>query len=157
MKILKKVITLLLILFIAAQLFRPEKNDGDLVSIETFFNDTNTPKTIKTIFKESCFDCHSSTTRYPWYSKITPINYWMAGHIKHGKGHLDFSKWNDYSIEKKDHKLEEIIETMETHIMPLSSYKWLHNDANLSKIQIDSIINWANQVRFKYSLEQKPQ
>lgn len=92
MKILKKILLLLLIVFIVAQFFGPEKNEGSTDTIVAFLDDTNPPKDVKLILKESCFDCHSSFTRYPWYNSITPVNYWMADHIKHAKGHLDFSK-----------------------------------------------------------------
>ncbi len=25
----------------------------------------------------ACYDCHSDHTTYPWYSYITPVNFWM--------------------------------------------------------------------------------
>src|SRR5690606_41618258 len=54
-----------------------------------------------------CYDCHSNYTRYPWYSSITPVNYWLADHVKEGTEHLNLSKWSDYSVKKKDHKRSE--------------------------------------------------
>ena len=157
MKIVKKILLLLLIVFVISQFFRPDKNEGDLTSIAAFFDDTNPPNDVKLILKESCFDCHSSKTHYPWYSKITPVNYWMADHVKHAKGHLDFSKWNDYSVKKKDHKLEELIEMVEKKEMPLSSYTWMHAESKLTDAQIKSILDWAKLARFKYSLAPKPE
>ena len=47
--------------------------------------ETKPPEDVKTILKETCFDCHSDVTRYPWYNNITPVNYWLAAHIKNGK------------------------------------------------------------------------
>ena len=41
--------------------------------------------------------------------------------------------------------------------MPLSSYTWIHTDAKLSDAQIKAILDWAKQVRLKYSLEPKPE
>ena len=157
MKILKKILVALLIVFIIAQFFGPEKNDGNIASIEPFLEDTNPPEDVKAVLKESCLDCHSDHTRYPWYNNITPVNYWLADHIRHGKGDFNVSKWDDYSVKRKDHKLEELIEEVKEKHMPLPSYTWTHKEANLSPEQIDAMVAWAKQVRIKYSLEKEPE
>lgn len=155
MKILKKIGLVLLVVFVIAQFFGPEKNEGDISSIDAFLADTNPPEGVKEILKNTCYDCHSSYTRYPWYNNITPINYWMADHIEHGSEHFNVSKWNDYSLKRKDHKLDELIEMVEAKEMPLPSYTWTHGDAKLSDDQIASVISWAKQVRTKYAIQIK--
>ncbi|HLT53200.1 MAG TPA: heme-binding domain-containing protein [Flavobacteriaceae bacterium] len=157
MKFFKKILWLLLVVFVVAQFFRPDKNEGDLASLEPFLSETKPSENVAIILKEACYDCHSSVTRYPWYSHITPVNYWMDGHVKHGKGNLDFSKWSDYSIKRKDHKLEELIEMVEAKTMPLESYTLMHGEAKLSDAQIKELVDWAQQVRFSYSLLPKPE
>ena len=157
MKRIKKILWLLIIVLVIAQFFRPEKNQGDLESVTVFLTETNPPEEVKLILKESCFDCHSDVTRYPWYNNITPVNYWLADHVKHGKGHFNMSNWEGNSIKKKDHKFEELIEMIEEKEMPLNSYTWTHSDAKLSNEQRQAIIEWAKQVRFKYSLAPKPE
>ncbi len=81
----------------------------------------------------------------------------MADHVKHAKGELDFSKWSDYSLKKKDHKLDELIEMVEKKEMPLPSYLWTHTEAKLTDEQREAIVDWAKIVRVKYSLESRPQ
>lgn len=157
MKYVKKILIALLVVLLVAQFFGPEKNQGDVASIETFLSETKPSENVHKMLKESCFDCHTSFTRYPWYSSITPVNYWLAEHVENGKKHLDFSKWADYSTKRKDHKLEELIEMVEKKEMPLNSYTWAHGDAILSQDQIEEMITWAQQVRFAYSLEPKPE
>jgi len=157
MKIIKKILWLLLIVFVIAQFFGPERNEGELASIDAFIAETNPPEDVKLILKETCYDCHSDVTRYPWYNKITPVNYWLADHIKHAKKHFNVSNWEGNSVKKKDHKFEELIEMVEDKEMPLPSYTWTHSEAKLSDAQIESVLKWANQVRFKYSLEPKPE
>lgn len=157
MKILKKLGLLLLVVFIIVQFFGPDKNDGDINSVNAFFADTNPPKAVKAIITSSCIDCHSDSTRYPWYNNITPVNYWLSDHIKHGTKHLNLSKWTDYSDKKKDHKLDELIEMVEAKEMPLPSYTWIHGDAKLSQDQIDAVLSWAKTVRLKYVFLKEPQ
>ncbi len=157
MKLLKKVFLGLILLFVLAQFFRPEKNEGSIDTIAYFESETNPPDHIKGILKQSCYDCHSDVTVYPWYNNITPVNYWMADHIKHGKKHFNVSKWEGNAIKRKDHKFEELIEMVEDKSMPLKSYTWTHKDANLSEEDIKALVDWAKQVRFKYSLLPEPQ
>ena len=157
MKILKIFLVLLLIVFIVAQFFGPEKNQGEVASLDSFVTETHPPDDVMIVLKQACFDCHSDFTRYPWYSNITPVNYWMDGHVQHGKEELNFSKWNSYSVKRKDRKMEETIEMIENKEMPLPSYTWTHKDAILSDTQVKAVRDWAEQVRLGYSLMPKPQ
>lgn len=153
MKILKKLLLVLLLIFVVAQFFGPEKNEGDLVSLNAFYEETNPSDNVKLILKEACLDCHSNVTRYPWYSKITPVNYWMAEHVNNGKRHFNVSNWDTLSVKRKDHKFEELIEMVEDKEMPLESYTWGHPEAKLTDTQIKDLIDWAKQVRQNYAVE----
>ena len=157
MKIIKKILIALFVLFVIAQFFGPEKNEGDIASVNAFLAETNPPENVKVILKEACYDCHSSSSRYPWYNNITPVNFWLANHIEEGKEELDFSKWENYSLKRKDHKMEEVIEMVEEKEMPLESYTWIHSEAKLTDAQIEAVIAWANQVRLGYALTPKPE
>jgi len=157
MKIAKKFWLLLLVVFIIAQFFGPEKNDGSLESVTAFLKETKPPENVKAILTESCFDCHSNATRYPWYSNITPVNYWMAQHVKCGTKHFNVSAWEGTLVKRKDHKMEELIKFVELKKMPLPSYIWTHSDAKLSDKQIKDMLKWANQVRTLYALAPRPE
>lgn len=157
MKLLKKILLSLLMVFIIAQFFGPEKNQGEIASLDAFIKETHPPDDVMIVLKQACFDCHSDFTRYPWYSNITPANYWMDGHVQHGKEELNFSKWSSYSVKRKDHKMEDVIELVEKKEMPLPSYTWTHTDAKLSDEQIKAVKDWAEQVRLGYNLLPKPQ
>ncbi|WP_027878668.1 heme-binding domain-containing protein [Mesoflavibacter zeaxanthinifaciens] len=157
MKIVKKILIALLVVLVIAQFFSPDKNTGDTKDLTAFLEETNPNEEVKAILKNTCFDCHSSNTVYPWYSKITPVNYWMAEHVEDGKKHLNFSKWSEYSVKRKDHKFEELIEEVEEKEMPLPSYTWSHTEADLSPEQIEAVVAWAKKVRMGYALQSIPQ
>ncbi|WP_420573958.1 heme-binding domain-containing protein [Kordia sp.] len=158
MKILKKIAVLALIVLIILQFFGPEKNEGDVADLQAFLTETNPPASVQASLKAACYDCHSSNTRYPWYSNIEPISYWMAGHVKHGKEELNFSEWSTYSVKRKDHKLEEVIEEIEEGHMPISSYTWTHGDAKLTETQIKEIADWVKDARAMLAVgQEKPQ
>jgi len=154
---LKKVTTTLLILFVIAQFFKPQKNeytsilDTDLIATE------KPPEQLAAILKESCYDCHSNNTTYPWYNRITPVNFWLNGHIKGAKDELNFSEWKHYSAKKKVHKLDEIIEVLENNEMPLNSYTLMHSNAKLTEDETQTLINWTTITKIKYEITNIPQ
>ena len=152
MTLKKKLIVGVGIAFVIAQFFQPNKNEGNLESIALFLEETHAPKEVQLILKQACFDCHSSSTNYPWYNRITPVNYWLNSHIKEGQKHFNVSKWDSYSTKKKDHKLEELIEELEEGEMPLASYTWTHEEAQLTESQVQSLVDWASNVRSNYNL-----
>jgi len=150
MKIVKRILLFLLIAFVIAQFFGPEKNEGEITTVNAFLAETNPTDQVKQILKESCFDCHSNKTRYPWYFNITPVNYWIADHIEHGKDELNFSNWADYSLKRKEHKMEEVWEEVKKKEMPLESYTWTHGEANLTDAQIEALVSWAKEIQSNY-------
>lgn len=153
MKLVKKILLGLLVIFVIAQFFGPEKNEGDLKSLETFISETKPTDEVHKILKQACFDCHSNVTKYPWYSSITPVNYWMDEHVRDGKKHLNFSAWDSYSLKKKEHKMDELHEEVEEKHMPLDSYTWMHADAQLTQDQIDKVVAWGKQVQASYKAQ----
>lgn len=156
MKIIKKIALALLVILVCMQFYRPEKNVSQGNHTLSFITETNPSPQVKSILEQSCYDCHSNNTTYPWYNNIAPVSYWLADHVKHGKGHLNFSAWADYSVKKKDHKLEEVIEMIEANEMPLNEYTWTHSEARLTDEQKMAVIEWAKLTRAVYQLDLLP-
>lgn len=150
-KIVKLIGIVLLVALVIIQFIRPDKNESGYESIAYFENETKPSVEIKTILKNNCYDCHSNHTIYPWYAEIAPVSYWLDGHIEEGKEHFNISDWENYSVKKKDHKLEEFIEEVEEGHMPLPSYTWTHG--NLDDTEKETLINWVKNVRNGYSVD----
>lgn len=156
MKLIRKILIGLLVVFIAIQFYRPEKNISKENHTAMFLRETNPPKEVRTILQNSCFDCHSNNTRYPWYNNIAPVSFWLADHIEEGKSELNFSEWETYSDKKKDHKLEELYEEAQHRSMPLKEYTWTHKEAKLTDAQIEAVVKWAKDTRPLYQLGNRP-
>ena len=150
-KFFKLLLIIALIALVIMQFIRPDKNEAGYDSVKDFKIETKPSPTVAGILKENCYDCHSNHTRYPWYAEIAPISYWLADHVKHGKGELNVSVWKDYSIKKRDHKLEELLEMIEKGEMPLDSYTWLHG--NLSEDHAKLLLQWATVARLQYKAQ----
>ncbi len=153
---IKKISIGLLALFAIVQFINPDKNESEFVPESDFITLEQPPQHLADIIKTSCYDCHSNNTIYPWYDRITPVNFWVDGHIEHGKGHLNFSEWNKYSSKKKAHKLDEFIEMIEDKEMPLESYTLTHQDTKLSDADIAALTNWVTLVKIKIEVANQP-
>ncbi len=150
-KIFKIVLIVLVLAFLGLQFWRPDLSNPAVVESETLLAATAVPADVQLVLERSCSDCHSNETQYPWYSKVSPFNWFLAGHIEDGRREMNFSVWNTYTPEKKIRKLEELCDQVETGAMPLPSYLWIHRDAALSGSEASLLCTWAKaeSVRIK--------
>ena len=145
--ILRRVIKILFIVvilaFVVGQFIRPDFSNPPVVPSEALAASTQIPSDVQRVLTRSCNDCHSNETQYPWYSKVTPFNWFLANHIQDGRHELNFSEWNTYTTTKKVRKLEELCEQVEHGAMPLPSYLWIHRDAVLSSDEGRMLCDWS--------------
>ena len=144
---LKKVLLVLLVILVAIQFIRPDKNIGNSYGANDVTQAIATSDEVKTILNKACMDCHSNNTSYPWYNNIQPVAFWLANHVDEGKEELNFSEFKTYKLKRQDHKLEEVVEMIQEGEMPLSSYTITHGDAKLTEAEKSLLINWANEGR----------
>jgi hypothetical protein len=105
------------------------------------------PEAVAVLLRRACFDCHSHATRWPWYSRVAPLSWWIADHVAHGREHLNFSRWPDADADARDHALREIEEQVKTEEMPLASYLLVHREAHLTPEEREAIVRWARSAR----------
>jgi hypothetical protein len=146
---MKKVLLGLLVILVIIQFIHPKKNSSTPQAM--LVNDIGkkyiVPESVQEILKTSCYDCHSNNTMYPWYSKIQPVDWWLANHVNEGKGEVNFSEFATYGIGRQYKKLEEIMEQVKEDEMPLSSYTLIHKNAILSPEKKKVLTTWAAALR----------
>lgn len=152
-KLIKVILILIALAFIVMQFFRPSFSNPPIVPGQPIEESANVPAEVQMVLSRSCNDCHSNKTVYPWYSKISPFSWFLAGHIDEGRKELNFSEWGTYSNKKKIHKLEEVCEMVERGAMPLPSYLWIHRDAALNADQAKMLCDWAKAEKAKIPAE----
>lgn len=146
-RLLKFVVIGTAVIFLLAQFVRPDLTNPPVEPSERLEASVNVPAEVSAILKRSCSDCHTNETVHPWYSKVTPVNWWLKSHIDEGRGELNFSTWTSYAPRRKEKKLEEICETVESGEMPLPSYLWGHRDASLSSEDKKLLCDWARSAK----------
>jgi hypothetical protein len=144
----KKILYGILAVLIVIQFIRPDRNNGTLDGANEISKKYNVPANVQTILNQSCYDCHSNKTNYPWYSNIQPVGWWLQySHINDGKRHLNFSEYATYPEKKAKHKFEEIADEVKEGGMPLGTYTFLHHDAALSAEQSKILTEWAESLK----------
>lgn len=147
MKAFKKVLILLLIVFVGIQ-FVPTNRNQSTEILDTDFSKTfEVPQDVQQLLETSCYDCHSNNTNYPWYNKIQPVSWFLEHHIEEGKEELNFSDFGSYSGRKQKSKLKSVISQIEDDKMPMPSYTVMHADAKLSEADKKLLINWVTNLR----------
>ena len=143
----------MLVVFVAIQFIQPAGN----ISKEILATDISKvfiiPENVQSVLKNSCYDCHSNNTRYPWYSYIQPGGWWMASHIKEGKENLNFSEFGTYSKRKQQNKLRSSAKTIDDETMPIKPYLIIHTNAKLTKDQKTLVADWINKTKNGLSLK----
>jgi len=137
----------LLIAFVGIQFMPTIRNQNNEV-LETDFTKTFTvPTNIQNLLKNSCYDCHSNNTNYPWYNKIQPVSWFLEHHIKEGKKELNFSEFGGYSERRQKSKIKSIISQVRDDEMPLWTYTLIHRDTKLSEDDKKLITNYLNELK----------
>ncbi len=137
----------LLGILIILQFFQISKTNPPVIAEQDFLKIHKTSDEVAKVIRAACYDCHSHETKYPWYTNIVPLSWWINNHIKHGREELNFSVWATYSAKKADHKLEESTEKVSEKKMPLKSYTLTHSDAKLSDTQIKLLADYFEGLR----------
>ncbi|KUG10629.1 MULTISPECIES: heme-binding domain-containing protein [Weeksellaceae] len=142
MSLKKKIILGLAVIIIGIQFFQPFRNQSEEVTATHIESLYTVPPKAKAILVQSCYDCHSNNTRYPWYSRIQPGAWFMAQHIEKGKKELNFSSFGEYSIRKQRSKFRAMAGQVKDGEMPLASYTLIHRNAVLSQEDKQVLIEW---------------
>lgn len=137
MRLSTLIFLLFIIIIIGIQFINVDKSNPKVTA------DLKAPIEVKTILQQSCYDCHSNETKWPWYSKVAPISWLISNHVKDGRKHLNFSDWEKLFPSKQRKLKEEIWEEIEKDEMPMGGYTLLHPSAKLDLIKKQTIKKWA--------------
>ena len=149
MKAVKVILLALAIILVVIQFLPSGMPDNKPEDEKSISSSGLVTEPVLTQLRTSCFDCHSNQTSFPWYSKLAPSSWFLAGHIKNGRSQLNFSEWETYSRRGKIGQLEDIVDQVKSGEMPLKSYLLIHREARLEKEEISSLSEWAEEAATK--------
>jgi len=143
MKILKFLIVILVIVIVIIQFIPNDKPEVVLANENDLIYNNQLPEHISVMLKESCYDCHSNETVYPWYSHVAPVSWLVVKDIREGRNELNFSHWESQSKMDKAKNLDKIIDEVTDENMPMPIYTIMHANAKLSDNDRQLLAEWA--------------
>jgi hypothetical protein len=99
---------------------------------------------VKVILVNSCANCHSNKTIFPWYHAIPGIKQMIERDITEARKHLDLS--NDFPFTghgSPTADLEAIQSSIYSGEMPPWSYRLMHSESGLSDEARSTVISWV--------------
>jgi len=98
---------------------------------------------VVSVLRRACYDCHSNETVWPWYSRVAPLSWVIARDVNVGRAELNFSTWNQLSIDKQAKAMKESWKEVAEGEMPTWYYVLLHPEARLSANDQSVLRTWA--------------
>jgi hypothetical protein len=83
----------------------------------------------------ACFDCHSNSTTWPWYSHVAPVSWFLQNHVDGGRRHLNFSEF-----EKPQRHSRDAAGAAADGSMPMGGYTLLHESARLTDAESADLV-----------------
>ena len=134
-------------LFALTQFIRPARTNPASDSSLALESHVQVDSNVAAILDRSCADCHSNKTRWPWYTNVAPVSWFVIDHVNHGRSHLNFSEWGRYNqTEQRDLLTQVCLETKRGN-MPLSSYTPMHPGSKLSGEDVAALCEWTNRAQ----------
>jgi len=107
----------------------------------TSSNAVSSDPAVNAILVRSCYGCHSSEGRVPWYAAVSPT-YLDANSAR---SVLNFSDWQTYDPQKRAAAMKNIEQSVSAGSMPPGDYTALDWSARLSEEQKQILQKWASQ------------
>jgi hypothetical protein len=144
-KFLKFFLIILVISFIILQFIPNKMPENSAAGKDDLISSGEIDANISSILRTSCYDCHSSQTTYPWYSKVAPASWLLANDVREGRDELNFSEWGSYTKRHQIKNLRKIKEEVSSGDMPLKPYLLIHRKAKLTAEQKGALVAWTEE------------
>ncbi len=143
----KRIALVLVALFLIAQFVQPERTNPPIIPSRSLEAHVQVPPDVLPILKRACGDCHSSETKWPWYSHVAPVSWLVADDVNVGRSHINFHDWEAQENPKEaaEH-LGLICKEVREKGMPPFSYRLMHRESHLSDKDVDAICAWSQSV-----------
>jgi len=140
------------VLAAASQLIRPARTNPVTDPSRTMAAQMSIPPEPKAVLERACGDCHSNDTRWPWYSNVAPVSWFVIDHVNSGRRHFNYSDWppagrpgRPASPDEPRKVLKDTCELVRKGEMPISNYLWMHADARLSERDKAVLCAWTDE------------
>jgi hypothetical protein len=143
---LKQAAVVLIVLFAAAQLIRPNRTNPPIDASRTIQARLGTGNDLTPVLDRACRDCHSNRTVWPWYTQVAPVSWLMAYGVRQGRQAVNFSEWAAYDPERQQQLLDQSCKDVTAGKMP-GAYTYLHPEMRLSAQDVEAVCAAARKAQ----------
>jgi hypothetical protein len=104
------------------------------------------PSPVVAILNNSCKDCHSYQTRWPWYARIAPVSWMVAGDVERARRAMNLSDWTAQTGSRPGTAMGTLMAAcagVEAQRMPPAGYLRIHPEARLGAAEVETLCGWA--------------
>jgi hypothetical protein len=134
------------LILIAASLEAGRHTNPPVTREHTIQENLAVPPAVNAMLHQSCYDCHSSETRWPWYSQVSGLGSLIEHDVHGGREAMNFSEWS-VGVGKTPLQggamLIAACEAVKQHQMPKPNYLRLHPEAAPKPAEIDEFCAWT--------------
>ena len=136
---IKVVAGLAVAVLLSIQLVQPEKTNPQSDPHASFEAVAHPPHRVASTLRRACGDCHSNETRWPWYSRISPVSWLIAKDVQQGRTHFNLSAWNQREAGQEAPEIRELCAEVQAGKMPPRSYTGLHPSSRLNPSELAAL------------------
>jgi len=135
---------------VAALQFVPVKtlHNPAVIPSHTIEANLDVPAPVEKILNTSCKNCHSDETRVPWYGRIAPVSWMLAGDVSKARRAMNLSEWSVQAGAKPGVAMGTLLAAcagVESQHMPPTAYTRMHPEARLNQAQVQTLCGWATK------------
>jgi hypothetical protein len=132
---------------ILIQIIQPSRTNPTVVPSRTLEAHVPVPPDVLAVMKRSCYDCHSNSTVWPWYSHVAPVSWYVVRDVNVARSHINLQNWEAQINEQeaKEH-LGLVCKQVREGKMPPADYRFMHKGTDVSPEETKSICAWSQKV-----------
>lgn len=138
------------------QLIRPNLTNPPVTPSRSLEAHVDVPPEVQSVLKRSCYDCHSSSTVWPWYSHVAPVSWYVARDVSVARSHINFQNWEaQVNPQEGLEHLGLTCKLVREGRMPPADYRVMHKQADVSPAETNAICAWTQKLGADNNAEKK--
>ncbi|MBS1875450.1 MAG: heme-binding domain-containing protein [Acidobacteria bacterium] len=134
--------TALAVAFAAAQAVRLEPAPAPL-KLMAVHERLAVPGPVQQVLNRACNDCHSTDTRWPWYSRVAPVSWMVTRDVQAGRKAMSIDAWSANNRRRTMGELMAACAVAQAGLMPPKAYTLIHREARLTAADVTTLCEWT--------------
>ncbi len=143
----KWIVSGVIVFLIVIQFVQPARTNPPVIPSRSLEAHVDVPPDVQAVMKRSCYDCHSNSTVWPWYSHVAPVSWYVIHDVNTGRGHVNLQNWEAQVNEQegKEH-LGLICKLVREGTMPPADYRFMHKGTDVTPAEAAAVCAWSQKV-----------